>query len=581
MTLPPIVERELRGVARGRAFAWGRGALALFGGLKVYDLLNRFELVSVTRAPWLTLAPAAPVVTGAMMLQSLAGLLFFAALLMSLLGADSIARERREGTLGLLFLTRLAPAQIVYQKMLACGLRALLLMLGAVPALMVPVLVGGVSGRQAVISALGLLNALFVALAAGIWMSARFQERRYAIPATLALVTALAFGAEALGSSALGLGAGPVFRLLGLAGWMSLAQMSLRWPILIGFCGFWFLFSHAWGWFFLWRATAALRSKWQDEPQKHFRESKPPDDWATGASAKAAAASAESTSGMGSSLLRVSWLTDPRPWDADPIQWRAERLGSVQGVIWLAVAFNFLAQFGVAGSGGALARSWGLLSFAGLLVMALCSAVLAWTGARFFQNTRQQHDFELLVTTPVGNRQLLAGQWRPLLRALVVPLTVVALIALPAAVLLMVDWIRDYRNETLFLLPPVLIALNVVVEAVAVCRVGMWAGLRSRNMLTSVALTLGLVEIIPLAIAVALISCWVDLGPNSGALNPARRAASAAAFTLFFFMIKNVALIVWSGWSMRRELRLARRSSGQGFLRYGGTLMTVLRARTH
>jgi len=49
------------------------------------------------------------------------------------------------------------------------------------------------TGSEAALIGLGLLNALFVSLAAGLWMSTVFRERRYALPATLALVAALAF----------------------------------------------------------------------------------------------------------------------------------------------------------------------------------------------------------------------------------------------------------------------------------------------------------------------------------------------------------------------------------------------------
>ena len=98
-------------------------------------------------------------------------LLFLAALLMGLVSADSITRERREGTLGLLLLTDLTPREIVWGKMLSCGLTSFLVLLGSLPALMFPVLAGGVTGSEAALTGLGLLNTLFVSLAAGLWMS--------------------------------------------------------------------------------------------------------------------------------------------------------------------------------------------------------------------------------------------------------------------------------------------------------------------------------------------------------------------------------------------------------------------------
>ena len=52
-------------------------------------------------------------------------------------------------------------------------------------------LADGVTGSEAALTGLGLLNTLFVVLAAGLWMSTVFRERRYAVPATLGLVGAL------------------------------------------------------------------------------------------------------------------------------------------------------------------------------------------------------------------------------------------------------------------------------------------------------------------------------------------------------------------------------------------------------
>jgi len=45
MPLPPLVERQLRVVARQRSFLWLRGLLALAAGLQAYDLLNHSVLV--------------------------------------------------------------------------------------------------------------------------------------------------------------------------------------------------------------------------------------------------------------------------------------------------------------------------------------------------------------------------------------------------------------------------------------------------------------------------------------------------------------------------------------------------------
>ncbi len=70
--------------------------------------------------------------------------------LVPLLAADCISLERREGTLGLLFLTPLKGTDIVVAKGLAHGLRAVTLGLAVLPVLTIPFLLGGVSWSEAV-----------------------------------------------------------------------------------------------------------------------------------------------------------------------------------------------------------------------------------------------------------------------------------------------------------------------------------------------------------------------------------------------------------------------------------------------
>ena len=84
--------------------------------------------------------------------------------LVPLLTADCISRERREGTLGLLFLTPLKGTDIVVAKGLVHGLRAMTLWLAVLPVLTVPFLMGGVSWSEAAMSALMNANAMCWAL---------------------------------------------------------------------------------------------------------------------------------------------------------------------------------------------------------------------------------------------------------------------------------------------------------------------------------------------------------------------------------------------------------------------------------
>jgi hypothetical protein len=559
LALPPLVERELRADARRPLFYWLRGVLALAAGFQGYELLNRYTLTRPRSPGFMVMTAAGPTITGATVLHQMSWLLFLATLLMCLVSADTITRERREGTLGLLLLTDLTPGEIIWGKMLSCGLTSFLVLLGAVPALMFPVLAGGVTGREAALIGLGLLNTLFVVLAAALWMSTAFRERRYAVPATLGLVAVLAFGPEVLGGSYFGLAAVPFSRLFGLAGWITAARLPVMFNL--PFVA-WFIVMNAVGWVFLWRAALTLAGGWQDQAHQQVREPEP-------AVASPSEGERENRRQLAAdpatAAARASWLTDPRPWDADPIRWRVERLGSAEGLIWLAVALNFLGQFGALGPilsfGAASVDTWGLVSFVGMAAILLSGALIAWAGARFFQDSRRQQDLELLLTTPLGGRNILAGQWWVLRRALTWPLGVVLVLALPAGIALIYDSANGYQREFWSLLQPFLIAVNLALEAVALCWVGIRFGLRARNSITAVAGTVGLVQLLPLLLAVGLMWAWALVPGRWSSLTMARGKMPPIILALLFFLAKNVALIVWARLHLRRELRLGKRTS--------------------
>src|SRR3954470_17319331 len=107
MKLTPLFERELRVGARRTSFFWMRGVLALAIGLQGYELLDQYSLAPPA-GTFMAPTPSGNI-NGSDLLHSMAAVLFLATLLMGLLSADSISRERREGTLGLLLLTDLSP----------------------------------------------------------------------------------------------------------------------------------------------------------------------------------------------------------------------------------------------------------------------------------------------------------------------------------------------------------------------------------------------------------------------------------------------------------------------------------------
>src|SRR4026209_2138549 len=119
MNVLPVISRELRVQAR-QPFTF---RLRLFGVLSLL-IASGWFLVGISSEKNL----------GAVLFAILHRTLFCATLLLVTFSAvDCLSRERREGTLGLLFLTPLRALDIVLAKVLAHGVRAVTLVLAVIP----------------------------------------------------------------------------------------------------------------------------------------------------------------------------------------------------------------------------------------------------------------------------------------------------------------------------------------------------------------------------------------------------------------------------------------------------------------
>lgn len=159
----PVISRELRAEARNPLNYWfrllGAGVVVAGFALMMIDQSGRAGQL------------------GARLFRELNSMLFFSiAVFVPMLTADCLSREKREGTLGLPFLTPLKARDIVIGKSLLHTVRALTLLLAALPVLLLPFMLGGVSGRQVTQAIAFNLSALLLALAAGLLASVRNTE---------------------------------------------------------------------------------------------------------------------------------------------------------------------------------------------------------------------------------------------------------------------------------------------------------------------------------------------------------------------------------------------------------------------
>jgi ABC-type transport system involved in cytochrome c biogenesis permease component len=181
MTFLPIVERELRVAAR-----------------QPLAFLLRFHAALIATLFWLTLLGArssatTPAGAGQTFFNIASVLLFIGCALSGVfLTADAISNEKRDGTLGLLFLTDLRGYDVVLGKLVSSSVRAAYALIGVFPVLALPLLLGGVTAGQFWRVVPALLITLYLSLAIGIAISAFARQSRTSMGATFLTVLLLA-----------------------------------------------------------------------------------------------------------------------------------------------------------------------------------------------------------------------------------------------------------------------------------------------------------------------------------------------------------------------------------------------------
>src|SRR5437899_919940 len=176
MIFLPIVARELRVASRRRVTYWVRTGAAL-----AVIILGTWLFLMMHTEP-------APEIA-----KVLFGILTGSAALYGLLSgvrdtADCLTSEKRDGTLGLLFLTDLKGYDVVIGKLAANSLNALYSVIAVLPMLAVPLLMGGVTLGEFGRTSLVALNSMFLSLSLGIFMSSISRSGRRAAAFTFLIL---------------------------------------------------------------------------------------------------------------------------------------------------------------------------------------------------------------------------------------------------------------------------------------------------------------------------------------------------------------------------------------------------------
>src|SRR5207247_131141 len=187
MTFLPIVVRELRVASRRRGTYWHR-----LGAAMLAIFLGGWIMLAMIREP-----------------KELGMVLFIAMSIMTFIfcvfaglstTADCLAEEKRDGTLGLLFLTDLKGYDIVLGKLFATSLNAFYALLAVFPVMAISLLMGGVAAGEFWRVVLVGINNLLFALALGIFASSIRRVERKAESAAFVILLVFAGGFPALGA---------------------------------------------------------------------------------------------------------------------------------------------------------------------------------------------------------------------------------------------------------------------------------------------------------------------------------------------------------------------------------------------
>ncbi|HNQ89769.1 MAG TPA: ABC transporter permease [Verrucomicrobiota bacterium] len=543
MTLLSIVDRELR-VASRRA--------------KTYGLRSAAALAALVVCGWLSLWTAQtqpPVTVGRTLFSYLTVLAFAYCLLVGpFITADSISEERREGTLGLLFLTELSSLDVVLGKWLASSLAGFYGLLAILPTMGIPLLLGGVTPGEYGRTALAVVSAVWLSLTAGMMVSTLCRDQGKATLGAVGLILGLT---GLLPGLATVVATGFLARPLQEPGWVALVS-----PAYTGYLAadahyrgaphlYWASLSlvTALGLGFMVLTALLVPRVWREAPEE-----------------KPVVARWLLRLGYTRGWRRTFW----RRLDRNPVYAVAARARWPHGVFWLLVALVAVNVYWLAHGFRTNATTY---QFHVYFMYALVFTNRVWLSVmacRFFLEARRTGALELILTTPLPERTLLRGHGRSLWRYFGWPVLAIALLHV---MYVEESWrlaAQRFAGGSLSWGPYATSAASSLVnfgtDVLAIAYVGAWLSLASRRPALVILQTFGLVVLIPWTVGYILPSVWSVLPQKAVAYlsaKPMLRALLTGGLAGFpvlrtaAWVGKNLVLVVWARRRLRRGLRAA------------------------
>jgi len=472
MTFLPIVERELRLAARKWASFWIRMAAALVTSLIGCGFLA-FTLFGLVPPNSVGSGLFAFLTWLAFIVAALAGVFFT---------SDCISEEKREGTLGLLFLTDLRGHDVVLGKLVSNSLRSAYGLLATFPIVALALIMGGVTGGAFWRTALALLLTLGFSLTTGLCLSSLTTEGRKSLGGTLLVVLVACLGTLTADGVWAGIQSTPFVPRFS---WVSPLWMFTEAER--GRQEFWLSAAVCAGLSLAMLAVACWMTPrgWQEAGRETGNQEK---GWLY-------------TFEYGSAELRERRRKKLLP--VNPLLWFCGRLR------WRGLVVSIALTAAILTLGIMLCMEE--LRPAAVYVGMASSFLLVWMmyfwmaseSARFFVESRRNGALELLLSTPLTGREVVKGLRGALWRLFLVPVLLLAVLQLSSSVAMLVAM----KSEPVGL-PFALVgipylgggAFNIitrVADLIAVGWVGVWMGLTSRNANLAVLKTLLFVQVLP------------------------------------------------------------------------------------
>lgn len=537
MTILPLIERELRTRARSRAVYWTRFAVALVGMLLCLRALSLSGLSGISQA-----------ILGQMAFQNIVMAAFILCCWAGLLTVDRISRERREGTLGLLWLTGVKALDVLLGSFGAAGLTCVCALAAILPVLMLPVLAGGVTGGEAFRTMLVLFDTLLLSLAAGLWASAGargwFKSARAAVLLLLLIIVLPVVP-----------GLSPYIDTVSPLAAFHCASDAAYWSAP---GKYWASLAvvHGISWLLLISAGFRLRRAMREEDGR--TEAVAPAEQNTGATRESAGDAVDPASSRSFTLVAWKIGSHKLPDAVDPVRWLVRRQRGLKAVVWAGALIGLIGQNGfwtlIRMFVAALIGPYGTRPLRGIssfytwpvsLALGAGQACLfGWAASRFFIEGRRTGELELLLTTPVGAKNMISSQWKELRWLFALPVIVlmvpqIVVLALTfAEIRLMPDtfgWYRYYR-----IVAQSLECVSVLAQIGTLIWVGLWFGLRERSQTTAlvriIVLTLGAPYVMSLGVTF-LYRFFALWGSPLG-----------SSWVILFYLLPQVAILLYYLW---------------------------------